>query len=142
MRIFYIIFFISTLNSAYSQKAKSIDLYLKTAQQITEMEEDLKISVIHVEVIETCSIDPSLCGNMAFGSTSLIKILDGKYKNQLLYISELCHATNYKVKSTYTLLITASPKFGVGICNNEVYHLDRTLYIKENRYPMLFGKLE
>jgi len=142
MRILSVLFFISLFNISYCQKTERNNLSLKTAEQINEMENDLKSQSLRVEVMETCSTNPNWCGTMAFASTSLVKVLDGKYKDQVILISELCRATNYKVNGIYILKIERSPNFGVGICNDEVYHVNRHDYIKEKRVPMLFGKLE
>lgn len=142
MRILNVLLFISLFNISYCQKNVSNSFSLKTAEQINDMENDLKTVVAHVEVLETCLTNPDWCGNIAFASTSLVKILDGKYQNQMLHISELCRATSYELNRTYILKIETSPKFGVAICNDEVYYVDGYGYIKEKRFPMLFGKLE
>ena len=145
MKVIYILILSFSFNSIYSQiveNSTNESFSLKNCEEINAMENDLKISTVHVKVMTTCSINPEWCGTMAFGSTSLVKILDGKYKNQLLNISELCTETKYKAGDTYILKISPSPSFGVGLCNNYHYHTDRSLYIKEKRFPMLFGILE
>ena len=144
MKVIYILILLFYFNNIYSQTVENStneSFSLKNSEEINAMENDLKMSTVHVKVLNSCS-NPNLCGNMAFGSSSLVMILDGKYKNQLLNISALCTETKYKAGNTYVLKISPSPSFGVGFCNNYIYHTDRSLYIKEKIFPMLFGILE
>ncbi|MGQ7944417.1 hypothetical protein [Flavobacterium sp. WC2509] len=146
MKVIYILILLFSFNNIYSQTVENYgnESFSLNSEEINAMENDLKMSTVHVKVITTCSINPKWCESetMAFGSTSLVKILDGKYKNQLLNISALCTETKYKDGDTYILKISPSPSFGVGLCNNNTYNTDRSLYIKEKRFPMLFGILE
>lgn len=129
----FIILFFSSL-FCFSQEMKEIQK--KTSFQI---ENELKNESPNVLVIETCSNKPNLCGNSAFGSLSLIKVLNGKLTNQYFYIATVCKETKYKIGKIYALQITNAPSFGVFLCNNINYTPDYNL--KDNKYFIFFGNL-
>lgn len=117
-------------------------LVKKKFNNTIEFENELKTNSVKVKVLTTCSTEPNSCGNSAFGSVSLVEILNGKYVNKDIYISSICEKTNYELEKTYNLKATPSPAFSVILCNGKIYNMSLNNEIETNKYLMFFGSLE
>ena len=94
-----------------------------------------------VQVLKTCSTKPEYCGVMAFGSTTLAKILNGKYIGDTLLIAETCTRTSYEINKIYTLNLSFPPSFSVSLCSGQMYNADWNYDLATNKYLIFFGRL-
>ncbi|NMH26492.1 hypothetical protein [Flavobacterium silvaticum] len=143
MKIFISIFLIFPFWTICAQQNIISDTSLNPAnlsKELREIEITFKNFPPKVKVIETCSSKSELCGTMAFGSSSLVEILDGSYSKKQIYISTLCLETNYEVGKIYRIEITKSPSFGLGLCNDQFF--DRNWNHESLKKPMIFGILK
>lgn len=143
MKLFklYIILILS-LTSGYSQDKPSFNFGEKIFNNTIEFENELITNSVKVKVLSTCSTEPNLCGISAFGSISLVQILNGKYINQVFYIATICEKTNYELEKTYNLKATLSPGFSVILCDGKIYNTSWNNEIETNKYLMFFGSLK
>jgi hypothetical protein len=133
------------INPAQSQEKKfdpdKLMAPFRSYEAAKKMQSCLTESAVRAQVIETCST-PDLCGTMAFGSVSLVRIMDGKYRNTLVYLSTLCAETNYKIEGIYTIKLESAPDFSVILCNQLDYDHHWNDEIERRKHYMFFGRLE
>lgn len=94
-----------------------------------------------VQILNTCSTNPEYCGVMAFGSTTMAKILNGKYLGDTLLIAETCTRTSYEINKIYTLSLSFPPSFSVSLCSGQMYNSDWNYDLATNKYLIFFGRL-
>lgn len=102
---------------------------------------EIKNNNLKVELINSCSNDPGLYGNLAFGSLSTVKILEGKFKNEIIYVAELCQKTNYTTGNIYELVYWSEPSFSAILCDGKSYNSNWNLD-KQNQFYLTFGILK
>ncbi|MBD3584099.1 hypothetical protein [Flavobacterium selenitireducens] len=141
MKVTLLIIFVIGYTVAYSQVDAAESSNWCKSEKFIELENEIKKLPVLVKTVSTCSTNPSLCGYLAFGSSTLVIILEGKYKEQKLYVSALCKETNYKVDSLYTLYFSKEPSFGVGFCNDQYYSPNWINDSESKKYPMIYGEL-
>ncbi len=132
-------------NNLVAQSDEIIDnqkLSLKLSKEVLKKINKLKSTPIKVKVISTCSTKPELCGTMAFGSVSLIKILEGDYFGETIYIASTCSETNFRTDQIYKLSTSLEPSFSVILCNGKTYNSNWNYALDENKHLIVFGSLD
>ncbi|HCQ29299.1 MAG TPA: hypothetical protein DIU39_03370 [Flavobacteriales bacterium] len=139
----YITFlFVLTLGFCNNLIAQSNTAFDSLKQkEVYEIINELKSNPIKVKVLSTCSTKPELCGTMVFGSVSLVKILEGKYIGESIYVASTCSKTNYQIGVTYKLNASFGPGFSVNLCNGKTYNSDWNYKLDENEHFLIFGSL-
>lgn len=94
-----------------------------------------------VQILKTCSTNPEYCGVMAFGSTTMAKILNGKYSGDTILVAQTCTRTFYEITKVYTLNLSFPPTFSVSLCSGQMYNSDWNYDLATNKYLIFFGEL-
>lgn len=119
----------------------SLKLSIEKQKEVFEKTNNLKSKPLKVKIISTCSTKPELCGTMAFGSVSLIEILEGEYTGETIYLVSTCSATIYQIDKTYKMSVSYGPGFSVHLCNGKIYNSDWNYKLDENEHFLVFGSL-
>ncbi len=142
--VFSITLIIGVSNSLFAQKKTSIDSLKQSIEQIKEVQEKLKVlksKPFKVKVINTCSTKPENCGITAFGSVSLVQILEGEYIGESIYVASACSTTYFLIGKTYKLSTSYEPGFSVHLCNGKFYNSDWNYNLDDNEHFIVFGSL-
>jgi hypothetical protein len=146
MKIFTVLMLLLNFGFCQAQQklfdSEKLNAPIKSLEVADDIQKQLKNTPTKVEVINTCSTKPELCGTMAFGSKSLVKILEGKYRNQFIYVATTCTETKYNVGQNYDMTIGHFPDFGVMLCDGQLYNSEWNRKIAEKEYYVFFGKLD
>jgi len=130
-------YLIAQNNTTIDSQKKSIE----QSKEVFEKNNKLRLAPVKVKIISTCSTEPELCGNMAFGSVSLVKILEGEYLGETIYVASTCSETNFKVDHIYKLSASYEPGFSVNLCNGKTYNSNWNYKLDTNEYFIVFGSL-
>ncbi|WP_196887292.1 hypothetical protein [Aureivirga sp. CE67] len=129
------------LNAQNNESVDSLKQSIAKSKEVFQKVNKLKAKPIKVEIINTCSTKPELCGNMAFGSVSLVKILEGEYIGEIIYVVSTCSKTNYQIGQIYKMNASFEPGFSVHLCNGKTYNSDWNYKLDENEHFLVFGSL-
>lgn len=141
MKKIIISLFIIFCNTLFSQLKSSEDFFTKKNIN-QDLYSEFFTKKVLVEVISTCPNNRNLCGIIAFGSVSFVKVLNGKYENSFLYVAKLCSETKYKLSNKYLLEINNFPSYSVVLCNGLVYNIDWNSNLEKYKYYIIFGNLK
>ena len=119
----------------------SLKLSIEKQKEVFEKTNKLKSEPIKVKVNSTCSTKPEFCGTMAFGPVSLVKILEGEYIGETIYVVSTCSKKNYQIGLTYKLNASFESGFSVNLCNGKTYNSDWNYKLDENEHFLIFGSL-
>ena len=142
--IVLILWTISFLNTSFAQDSTKTDSLYRSIERTKEVpikEKSLISKTIKVNIISTCSTKPELCGTMAFGSVSMVKIMEGDYVGDTIYVASTCTKTQYQIGQTYKLRASYGPGFSVILCNGKAYNGDWNYKLDENKYFIVFGSM-
>lgn len=112
----------------------------RSINEILERKNEIANNNLKVELISTCSSDPNLCGTIAVGSLSKVKILEGSFVNEFILVGEMCTQTNYEIGKKYRLGFTPEPSFSVLLCSSKTYTSDWNFDTTNENY-LTFGYL-
>jgi len=94
-----------------------------------------------VQILQACSTIPENCGIIVTASTTVARIVNGKYSGDTLLIAENCNRTFYETNKVYTLSLSSPPSFDVFLCIGQTYNSDWNYNLHRNKYLIFFGKL-
>jgi len=94
-----------------------------------------------VQILKSCPTNPESCGVMVFASTTMAKIINGKYSGDTVIIAETCSRTSYEINKIYTLGISSPPSFDVVLCWGQMYNPDWNYNLSKNKYLIFFCRL-
>lgn len=134
-------FFASGLTGQHRKNLKEIQRSFELTQQIFEKEKELREKPVLVKVMSSCSTSPEPCGTIMTGSVSTVRILEGKYKDELIYVATPCASTQYSVGKSYLLLTSFSSGSSVHLCNGQIYNSNWNYNLSKNKYFLVFGQL-
>jgi hypothetical protein len=94
-----------------------------------------------VQILKSCPSNPESCGVMVFASTTMAKIINGKYSGDTVLIAETCSRTAYEINKVYTLCMSSPPFFDVVLCWGQMYNPDWNYNLGKNKYLIFFCRL-
>jgi hypothetical protein len=138
--------FVSTIFSQVSNDTsmKVIDKFKIMKNQSEMVSTKIKYisnNTTKVQIINTCSTSPENCGVFVTASTTIAKIINGKYLGDTITIAEACTKTSYEINKVYTLSLSSPPNFDVSLCLGQVYNPDWNQNLDKNKYLIFFGRL-